>query len=144
MSHYVAEAVAAYRVRPPAVIDASMLTAVVFGEPEAAQIEAQLDPYELFAPTLLPFELANAGLNKCRRRILDAAEVGARLAAFDLAVLRLCAIDPAKVFMLAQRCSLSTYDASYLWLAGELAAPLLTLDRRLAEAARDYLQGPAP
>lgn len=143
MSHYVAEVIAPYGARPPAVADASMLVAVVFGEPDAAQIEAQLNPYELFAPALLPFEVANAGMNKYRRRILDAAEVGARLAAFDFAVVRLCAIDPAGIFTLAQRYALSTYDASYLWLAGELSAPLFTLDQRLAKAAQDYLQGSA-
>ncbi|WP_126444035.1 type II toxin-antitoxin system VapC family toxin [Sulfuricystis multivorans] len=144
MSHRVAETIAPpYGARPPAVVDASLLVAIVFGEPEAAQIEALLGPYELFAPTLLPFEVANAGLNKCRRRILDAAETGARLAAFDFASVRLCAIEPAAVFALAHRYALSTYDASYLWLAGELSVPLFTLDKTLAEAAQNYLQGSA-
>ncbi len=133
-----------YGLRPPVVVDASGLVAIVFGEPEAAAIIAELEPYELFAPALLPFELTNAGINKHRRGILEAAEVGARLAAFDFSSLHLLPIEPAAVFLLAQRYRLSAYDASYLWLAGELAAPLYTLDKQLAEAAQDYLQGPAP
>lgn len=143
MSHHVVETLTPYGARPSAVVDANMLVAIVFGEPEAAQAQALLKPYELFAPALMPFEVANVGLNKSRRRILDAAEIGARLCAFDFACVRLCVIDPTAVFALAHRCALSAYDASYLWLAGELGVPLFTLDQRLAKAAQDYLQGPA-
>jgi len=45
-------------------------------------------------------------------------------------------IDDEGVLLLAERARLSFYDASYLWLARELDAVLVTLDRRLAEASR--------
>jgi predicted nucleic acid-binding protein len=38
------------------------------------------------------------------------------------------------VLLLAERKRLSAYDAAYLWLAKELGAELVTLDRRLAAA----------
>jgi predicted nucleic acid-binding protein len=41
---------------------------------------------------------------------------------------------------MAQATGLSTYDASYLWLAGAVGADLVTLDARLA-AARETLAG---
>ncbi len=44
-------------------------------------------------------------------------------------------IDPVEVLMLADRLSLSGYDASYLWLARSLGAELVTLDDRLQKAA---------
>jgi predicted nucleic acid-binding protein len=41
-------------------------------------------------------------------------------------------VDHADAVLVAQATGLSTYDASYLWLAGSLGADLVTLDRRLA------------
>ena len=37
---------------------------------------------------------------------------------------------------LAERLQLSLYDASYLWLARHLGAELVTLDEKLAKAAK--------
>jgi predicted nucleic acid-binding protein len=45
-------------------------------------------------------------------------------------------IDHDKVLDLAEQVRLSFYDASYLCLARELDVELVTLDRRLADAAR--------
>jgi predicted nucleic acid-binding protein len=39
------------------------------------------------------------------------------------------------VLDLADRAALTSYDASYLWLARVLRADLVTLDRKLADAA---------
>ena len=36
---------------------------------------------------------------------------------------------------LAERCGLSLYDASYLWLARHLGVELVTLDKKLERAA---------
>jgi predicted nucleic acid-binding protein len=36
---------------------------------------------------------------------------------------------------LAEQVNLTAYDAAYLWLGRFLSAPIVTLDRRLAEAA---------
>ena len=40
--------------------------------------------------------------------------------------------NPVDVAMIANATGLSTYDASYLWLAGFLEADLATRDRKLA------------
>jgi Predicted nucleic acid-binding protein, contains PIN domain len=40
-------------------------------------------------------------------------------------------IDHIAVIELAHKKKLTTYDASYLWLAGELQAELVTLDKKL-------------
>ena len=53
--------------------------------------------------------------------------------------IELHAIDPVQTLDLALRYSLSAYDASYLWLAAELKAPLATFDEKLAAAARTHL-----
>ena len=44
-------------------------------------------------------------------------------------------IDHAGALELAEQFRLTAYDASYLWLARQLNAELVTLDRQLARAA---------
>ena len=45
------------------------------------------------------------------------------------------AVDHDAVVELAIATGLTAYDASYLWLAHQLGAELITLDRQLARAA---------
>jgi predicted nucleic acid-binding protein len=46
------------------------------------------------------------------------------------------ACDYPAVLRLANESGITVYDAAYLWLARELDAELVTLDRKLAEAAK--------
>ena len=59
------------------------------------------------------------------------------LEGFDFGSIRLAETPPAAVFGLAQHYRLSADDASYLCLAAEVRAPLLTFDATLASAAAD-------
>lgn len=135
----ITEPPAVYRQNPPAVVDAGILAAFIFLEPEATETEARISRYTLFAPNILPLEIANVAMNKLRRGIADAHELGERLSAFNFNCLQLRETPPDGVFALAADYRLSAYDAACLWLAGDLRAPLLTYDIRLAEAARDFL-----
>ena len=47
-------------------------------------------------------------------------------------------VDHQAVVNLALQTGLTPYDASYLWLARDLAIELITLDRRLAAAAEKF------
>ena len=118
-----------------AVIDASAVAAVIFAEPESLAVEDATVDRQLLAPSLLPYEIANIGLNKLRRGQMDAAAVTAAVAMYEDADVRLMPVDTDAVFALAAATGLSAYDASYLWLARELNADLLTLDNALAAAA---------
>jgi len=118
------------------VVDASAIAAALFGEPGGQGVLEQLGSSSLRAPELLPFEVANVCLKKAR---LDWVQADAIIDAFSL--LAAMAIDfvPVKhgeVLDLARASGLTAYDASYLWLAQQLNAELVTLDRRLAAAAR--------
>jgi len=118
-------------VTPVKVVDASALAAVLFGEPEGEAIAARLEASRLAAPALLPFEVASVCLKKMRRH----PEIGDKAAAtFDMLArmeIDLVGIDLAGALRLADEAGLSVYDASYLWLARELRAELVTLDKRL-------------
>jgi predicted nucleic acid-binding protein len=117
------------------VVDASALAALLFGEPEAEDVARRLDGARLGAPGLLDFELANVCVVKCRRHphqreaLLVAFQLRHRLAIQEIAV------DHAAVLEIALATGLTAYDASYLWLARQLGAELVTLDKRLQQVA---------
>lgn len=118
------------------VVDASALAAVVFGEPDAAEWIDRLDAAAVFAPTLLRYELQSVAHKKCRRHARQAPEI---LAALTLALDPRKGVawvdpDPADVVLVANATGLTTYDATYLCLAGMLGADLVTADRKLAAA----------
>jgi predicted nucleic acid-binding protein len=50
-------------------------------------------------------------------------------------------VDHPSVLVLAERFQLTGYDASYLWLAQQLNAELVTLDQQLARAASRLRSG---
>ncbi len=117
------------------VVDASALAAVLFEEPEAAQIVEQLGDSVLVAPTLLAYEMANICWKKLRRNPERRAAI---LEAY--ALMRRIEIEEADVAMpaallLAERENLTVYDASYLWLSRALGVRLITLDARLKATA---------
>jgi predicted nucleic acid-binding protein len=119
------------------VVDASALAAVVFEEPASDDVVPRLHRAAIYAPTLLKFELANVAWKTMRA---PGADRGALLTALDKA------LDPRRrivwhevnytdVVLIARDAGISTYDASYVWLAGWLGADLVTLDQQLVAAA---------
>jgi predicted nucleic acid-binding protein len=137
----VAEPAAAYLHRPRLVVDASVLAAIIFAEPSGPDAHAWTSGRALCAPHLLDAEMANAALNKLRRRGMPADAVLGALESFASIELQRFMTSPAEVVKLAQRYALSAYDASYVWLAASLGAPLATFDARLGEAATKHLAG---
>lgn len=117
------------------VVDASALAALLFGEPEAEHILAALSSGLLVAPALLEFELANICVTKIRRDPSQRQFLWRALGLRDRMVIETVAVPMAEVVTLAEATGLTAYDASYLWLARRLDAELVTLDRKLGEAA---------
>jgi predicted nucleic acid-binding protein len=117
------------------VIDASALAALIFVEAEADQIDARISGVELVAPALLGFEMANTCRTKLRRNPDERDALLAQFFSYFAMSLDIREVDLRAVLLLTERFSLTAYDASYLWLALELDAELVTLDRQLALAA---------
>lgn len=140
---YVAEPPAAYGMRPPLVVDASVLAAALFGEERHALAVTLLTIRALAAPHLLDCEIANVGLKKLRREGVPEDTVVRALHLYAKLDIARHPVDAAAVLSLAQRYTLSAYDAAYLWLAETLVAPLATFDDKLATAARRHLPGGA-
>ncbi|MGI8800148.1 MAG: type II toxin-antitoxin system VapC family toxin [Pseudonocardia sp.] len=121
--------------RAVVVADASAVVAMLSDARAPGQwATACLVGAQLAAPRLMPFEAANAFRRQQRVGELDAT--GATLAQLDLQSLpvQLWPHQPLAERAWQLRDNFSYYDACYLALAELLDAPLVTLDRRLAQA----------
>ena len=124
------------------VIDCSALAAVVFEEERAIDVVPRLRGVRLIAPALLPFELSQVCATKMSR---NAGQRGLVLDQFLTALAGLdIELEPVgfdELPVLSERHRLSSYDASYLWLALTHHATLVSLDARLDAAWRSSIGG---
>lgn len=123
---------------PVRIVDASALGALVFGEPKAEEIAKTLEDSPMAAPALIWFELASICLRKIKAHPAQRDQIlGAFLMAGKLAI-EIIEVDHWAVVNLADETGLTTYDASYLWLAGHLKGELITLDGKMQRAAKSF------
>jgi len=116
------------------IVDASALGAVLFAEPGGDAVAAQLRCGQLVAPSLLGYEIANVCLFKIRANPEQRTDFLTAFANWTEMGIELVTVDHASVLSVAEQCSLTSYDASYLWLARRLGGELITLDRQLRRA----------
>ncbi len=117
------------------VIDASALAAVLFGESRSREVEERLRGVVMVAPTLLPYELGNTCLKKIAQDPDRRSHLREALSYYSRMEIQEIEVPPVEVMSLAEATKLSFYDASYLWLSRSLGVPLVTLDRKLEDAA---------
>jgi len=121
---------------PRFVLDASAAVALLADAgPAGTWVAETIRGGALFAPELMPFEVANILRRHALAGILDHS--AAALAHADLVGL---AVELYPYAALADRIwalrhALTAYDAAYIALADLLAAPVVTLDARLGHAA---------
>lgn len=122
------------------VVDASIAGAWLLPDEEnefAAQVMSRMADEDALAPDLLQHEMRSILLSAERRGRIDGDLVYTALSRFRGLPLRLVSrSDDVEVVRVARRYQLSAYDATYLALALLENAPLATLDRKLATAAR--------
>jgi predicted nucleic acid-binding protein len=118
------------------VVDASAVSALVFGEKAAEAVAARLAGHRLAAPELLLAELANVATMKVRRKTLEPASVVKALADADSLGIELHRIPARAGLSAALQTGLTAYDAAYWLVARALSAELVTLDRKLERVAK--------
>lgn len=135
---HIAEPPAAYLVRPPIVVDCSVICGILFDEPWRTEAMSRIAGRTLYAPYLLDHEVVSVTLKK-ERQNWSRESTAAALEDYGQYQIELRDTNAAQQFDLALRYKLSAYDAAYLWLAAELKAPLATFDAKLAKAASAHL-----
>lgn len=135
---YVAEPAINYLVRPPLVVDCSVLSSAIFDEETRLVAINLMSGKKLYAPYLLDHEIISVALKKGRLGH-SASAIAIALSEYLVQDIELRSTDAQSQYELALRYGLSAYDAAYLWLAAELKAPLATFDKKLATAASAHL-----
>ena len=121
---------------PDKVVDASVIAALAFLESRAEEARDLLGNATLFAPEILPYELASVALKKTRDLPSRRFDIATRLRdALSLEV-ELVPVAPHELLELALKTNLTVYDAAYLQIARRLGCPLVTFDAKLARHAR--------
>ncbi|MES5046450.1 type II toxin-antitoxin system VapC family toxin [Rhizobium nepotum] len=122
------------------VVDASVAAAWFLPDEDGAVADealSRLETQDAFAPDILSHELRNILLSAERRKRITPDEIFVILMRFASLPLTLSSsADHVSIIRLAQKHSLSAYDAAYLALAVSQNAPLATHDRKLAAAAK--------
>ena len=115
------------------VVDASAMVDVLVGSERAGQLLAVLDD-DLFAPDLLVAEVYSVLRRLATSRVLrNADQLALELRQAPVQYLHTW---PYAERMWSWRYNMSPYDASYVALAEDLGATLVTTDPRLATAAK--------
>lgn len=122
---------------PSLVIDTSALLAVLLHEPQRPALIGATREAALLVPGSVPWEVGNGLIAGFRRGRLTARDVHEAWVSFERVPLRVSDVRIARALTLAQQYGLYAYDAYLLELARSQKAPLLTLDRRLFDAAGD-------
>lgn len=124
------------------VVDASFLAAAIFEEDHTRFARDIIAKHQdgLTAPALLTWELSNIVWKKCRRGLIDAADIPEFVAiygTFDVALAKVPDLkELGELTVMAVERDLTAYDAAYFQLAITQGFPLATTDRGLSKIAR--------
>ncbi len=116
-------------------MDTSGIIAVTLNEPEKeAIIEATVEAI-LYAPLSLHWEFGNALTAMLKRHRIRTSQAAAAIWEYRGLPLNLVDVDVLQAVTLAETYHLYAYDAYMIVCAQSLGIPLLSLDRRLLDAA---------
>ena len=118
-------------------IDTSALLAVLLHEPSRPGILNATENARLGSAPSLPWEVGNALVAGVRRRRLTPAQAHDAWTSYRRVPIRLVQIDVARALGLALHLRVYAYDAYVLETARSERTSLLTLDRGMAQAARE-------
>ena len=119
------------------VIDASVLIAVITNEDEKEKLVARTNEAELIAPLSVHWEIGNAFSSLLKRRRVTLEEALQAIEIYLQIPVRFVEVELAESLELADELDLYAYDAYLLRCAAKYRLPLLTLDGRLIQAAKE-------
>ncbi|VAW44963.1 hypothetical protein MNBD_GAMMA03-2171 [hydrothermal vent metagenome] len=110
---------------------------MVLEEPEKDNIIQLTSETSAVSPEILPYEFGNALTAMVKRKQLSHKEALAAYEAVSSIPVRLVSIDIQQALKLALDYNVYAYDAYFLQCAIQLSSPLITLDKRMKQVARD-------
>ena len=123
------------------VIDASFVVAYLMPDEQSEEAKKYFSQYQkkeinLITTTLLPYEVVNSLRSNVSRKRITAIQAQRLLELFEKYSIPQLPIEFEKVLQISMTHSITCYDASYIALAKEREAKLLTFDERLHAITR--------
>ena len=118
-------------------LDASVLIAVITNEYEKEKLMAMTNEAELIAPLSVHWEIGNAFSSLLKRKRITVEEALQAIEIYLQIPIRFVEVELTESLELAGELGLYAYDAYLLRCATKYHLPLLTLDTRLIQAAKE-------
>ena len=119
------------------VVDASVLIAVITNEEEKEKLVAMTNEAELIAPLSVHWEIGNAFSSLLKRKRVTIDEALQAIEIYLQIPVRFVEVELTDSLELANEFGIYAYDAYLLRCAEKYRLPLLTLDNRLVQVAKD-------
>ena len=119
------------------VVDVSVLIAVITNEDEKKKLVAMTEEAELIAPLSVHWEIGNAFSSLLKRKRVTIDEALQAIEIYLQIPVRFVEVELTESLELANELGLYAYDAYLLRCAAKYRLPLLTLDARLIQAAKE-------
>lgn len=117
------------------VADTNIFLAVSLNEAERTRIVDLTNDASIIAPEILPYEIGNAFSAMVKRKRLTKSEALEAETVTNLIPVRLVGVDIHESLRIAIDHNIYAYDAYFLQCAKAYSFPLLTLDKRMMQAA---------
>jgi len=118
-------------------IDTSVVMAVILNEPTRAALLDRTQGADLLSAPSLMWEVGNALTALFRQRRIDLVQARGALASFGQIPIRFAEIDLEPAVALAERHGVYAYDAYVIECARRYQTPMMSLDRRQCDVARE-------
>jgi predicted nucleic acid-binding protein len=119
------------------IVDASVLIAVVTNEIEKERLVEMTKEAELIAPLSVHWEIGNAFSSLLKRQRITLEQALQAIESYLEIPLRFVEVELVNSLQLASEMDIYAYDAYLLRCAEKYRLPLITLDKRLVQAAKD-------
>ena len=118
------------------VADTNIFLAVTLNEVERGRIVDLTNDSSITAPEVLPYEISNALSAMVKRKRLTKVEALEAENVTNLIPVRLVSVDIHRSLKIAVEHNIYAYDAYFLQCAKVYSLPLLTLDKRMKQVAK--------
>ncbi|MFZ6030375.1 MAG: type II toxin-antitoxin system VapC family toxin [Chloroflexota bacterium] len=119
------------------VVDASVIIAVIADEPEKTAIIAETAQANIVAPHSVHWEIGNAFSAMYKRNRVTLAQILQAVQIYKTISIRYVDVDLEASLEIASQLNIYAYDAYLIQAARQYKLPLMTLDKNLAQYARE-------